>query len=48
MFSDFDDVAVCDLIPVDMYSKVKKYFYTSKQFPYTEQFKIGYVTILPI
>lgn len=46
MFSDFNDEDVCDLIQVDMFTDIKKYFFTSKDFPYVEQFKVGYVTIL--
>ncbi|CAG4961663.1 unnamed protein product [Colias eurytheme] len=36
-----DKDAICDLIEVDLYSMVKKYFYTSKQFPFKDEFKIG-------
>ncbi|XP_026331893.1 ionotropic receptor 75a-like [Hyposmocoma kahamanoa] len=37
----FDDEEICDLIHVDMYTDIKKYFFTSKEFPYIEQFKVG-------
>ncbi|XP_072950042.1 ionotropic receptor 75a-like [Epargyreus clarus] len=32
---------VCQLIEIDLYSNIKKYFYTSKDFSYKEEFKIG-------
>ncbi|XP_047508614.1 uncharacterized protein LOC125052018 [Pieris napi] len=36
----FDNHAQCELIEVNLYSKVKKYMFTSKTFPLTEQFKV--------
>ncbi|XP_045512092.1 uncharacterized protein LOC123706747 [Pieris brassicae] len=36
----FDNQAQCELIEVNLYSKVKKYMFTSKTFPLTEQFKV--------
>ncbi|XP_038212838.1 uncharacterized protein LOC119833039 [Zerene cesonia] len=37
----FDKDVICDLIEVDLYSMAKKYFYTSKQFAFKEEFKSG-------
>ncbi|XP_061376988.1 uncharacterized protein LOC116770911 [Danaus plexippus] len=36
---EMDDI--CNLIEIDLYSNVKKYLFTSKNFSYKEQFKIG-------
>ncbi|KAJ0176243.1 hypothetical protein K1T71_008417 [Dendrolimus kikuchii] len=32
---------LCKIIQVDLFSNVKKYFFTSKKFPYKDKFKIG-------
>ncbi|XP_034833056.1 ionotropic receptor 75a-like [Maniola hyperantus] len=32
---------ICQLVEVDLYSKIKQYFFTSKNFSYKEEFKIG-------
>ncbi|XP_045484659.1 uncharacterized protein LOC110992913 [Pieris rapae] len=36
----FDNQAQCELIEVNLYSKVKKYMFTSRTFPLAEQFKV--------
>ncbi|XP_050677744.1 uncharacterized protein LOC126974329 [Leptidea sinapis] len=37
----FENNEICDLLEVDLFSNVKKYLFTSKDFPLKEEFKIG-------
>ncbi|XP_075977369.1 ionotropic receptor 75a-like [Anticarsia gemmatalis] len=37
----FSSPEICELTSVDLFTNIKKYFFTAKEFPYREQFKIG-------
>uniref|UniRef100_A0A2A4JYJ6 Ionotropic glutamate receptor C-terminal domain-containing protein n=1 Tax=Heliothis virescens TaxID=7102 RepID=A0A2A4JYJ6_HELVI len=41
----YDNDDICKLVSIDLLSGITKYFYTSKKFPYKEQFKIGFLRI---